>query len=76
MRTTVDIPEDLHRLATSIARDRHQTLSQAVVELIRRGLAPTDQPKLSISPITGLVLLDLGAGTITEEDVRSLDDDE
>jgi len=76
MRTTIDLPADLHRLATSIARDRNETLSQAVVALIERGLRRLDEPKLSVSPVTGLTVMHLGGPPITSEDVRALDDDE
>jgi predicted transcriptional regulator len=75
MRTTIDLPEDLHRIAASIARDKHQTLSQAVADLLRRALARTDKPELSLSPITGLPVIHVGR-PITIEDVRSLDDEE
>ncbi|HEX5139389.1 MAG TPA: antitoxin, partial [Dehalococcoidia bacterium] len=39
MRTTLDLPDDLHRQAKAIAREQGWTLSQAVVWLMRRGLA-------------------------------------
>ncbi len=38
MRTTIDLPEDLHRQAKAIAYERDWTLSQAVSWLMRRGL--------------------------------------
>ena len=42
MRTTVDLPDDLHRIATSLARHNKRSLGQVVAELMRRGLdAPT-----------------------------------
>jgi hypothetical protein len=34
VRTTIDLPDDLHAQAVAIARDTHQTLSQAVAGLI------------------------------------------
>ena len=75
MRTTIDLPEDLHRIATSIARDRGTTLSETVAELLRRGLGMGNKPQLRISPVTGLKVLHLGY-PVTNEDVRSLEDDE
>ena len=36
MRTTVDLPEDLHRIAASLARDTDRSLSQVVEYLMRR----------------------------------------
>ena len=75
MRTTIDLPEDLHRQAMSIARDSHRTLSQTVTCLIRRGLdqtGPSDEPTRSAR--TGLRTVGLGK-VITTDDVRSLDDE-
>lgn len=75
MRTTIDLPDDLHQLAISVARDKRQTLSQAVVDLMRRGLDQPHTNEIVISPVTGLATLRVGR-PITNEDVRSLDDDE
>jgi Arc/MetJ family transcription regulator len=38
MRTTIDLPDDLHRAAMLIARDRHQSLSRTVANLMRSAL--------------------------------------
>ncbi|MDR3068724.1 MAG: hypothetical protein LBU50_04395 [Cellulomonas sp.] len=75
MRTTIDLPDDLHRQATSIARDNHQTLSQAVVALMRRGLGQDRSATVRTDERTGRVVLHVGR-PVTEQDVRSLDDDE
>jgi metal-responsive CopG/Arc/MetJ family transcriptional regulator len=76
MRTTIDLPDDLLRTLKEIARDRNQTLSQAVVDAMRRSMAPTGPgAKIEMNPITGLPLIYLGRPT-TLEDVRALDDDE
>ncbi|MGB3351739.1 MAG: antitoxin [Mycobacterium sp.] len=76
MRTTIDLPEDLHRLAQAIARDTHRTLSETVAELIRRGLvAGSSAAAVSKDPRTGLPLVSVGS-VVTSEDVRSLEDDE
>lgn len=75
MRTTLDIPDDLHAQAVSIARDTHQTLSQAVAGLIRRGLHSGSPGTPGRSARTGLPVVHLGR-TITTEDVRRLEDDE
>ena len=74
MRTTIDLPEDLHRQAVAIARDTSRTLSETVAYLMRRGLGqgPIAPPSQSVR--TGLPILHLGT-VITTEDVRSLDDD-
>jgi hypothetical protein len=75
MRTTVDLPEDLHRIARSIARDTDRTLSEAVAMLMRRGLGSPDQGvSVSRDEDTGLPLIRVGV-PITSEDVRAVDDD-
>jgi Arc/MetJ family transcription regulator len=75
MRTTIDLPEDLHAQAVAIARDTHQSLSKTVAALIRRGLSSGGQCELARSNRTGLPVAHLGR-TITSEDVRRLEDDE
>jgi len=76
MRTTIDLPDDLHAQALAIARDTHQTLSQAVATLIRQGLlSSAGNAEVSTSPRTGLPVAHVGR-TVTSEDVRRLEDDE
>jgi len=75
MRTTIDLPEDLHKQAAAIARDTSRSLSETVAELMRRGLGQGRGTEISRSPRTGLPVLHLGR-VITTEDVRALDDDE
>jgi len=75
MRTTIDLPDDLHRQAMSIARDTSRTLSETVAALMRRGLEQGGAAKVSRSKRTGLPTVRLGTA-ITSEDVRALDDDE
>jgi hypothetical protein len=71
MRTTLDIPDDLHALAVAIARDTHQSLSRTVAALIRRGLSSGSPGEIATSARTGLPVVHLGR-TITTEDVRRL----
>lgn len=75
MRTTIDLPEDLHRQARSIAHDSQRSFSAVVAELIRRGLRSESSAPVAQDQSTGLPVLDLGK-TITSEDVRSLEDEE
>jgi hypothetical protein len=75
MRTTVDLPEDLHAQAVAISRDTHRTLSETVAYLMRRGLGQGQPAVVETSPRTGLPVVHLGR-TITTEDVRALEDDE
>jgi hypothetical protein len=74
MRTTVDLPEDLHAQAVAISRDTHRTLSETVAYLMRRGLGQGQAANMGTSPRTGLPVVHLGR-TITTEDVRALEDD-
>jgi Arc/MetJ family transcription regulator len=74
MRTTIDLPDDLHRQAMSIARDTSRTLSETVADLLRRALGQGGPAELARSERTGLPVLRLGT-TITTEDVRALDDE-
>jgi uncharacterized protein (UPF0254 family) len=74
VRTTIDLPDDLHRIAASIARDKAQTLSETVAELMRRGLGTNTGVEMSINPDTGLPVVRTGV-PITTDDVRALEDD-
>ena len=74
MRTTVDLPDDLHAQAVAISRDTHRTLSETVTYLMRRGLGQERPAEVGISPRTGLPVVHLGR-TVTTEDVRALEDD-
>ena len=75
MRTTVDLPDDLHKQALAIARDTRRTLSQTVADLIRRGLGTGEPAAVSVDSRTGLPVVSVGR-VVTSEDVRSLADEE
>ena len=75
MRTTIDLPDDLHRQAMSIARDTSRSLSETVADLVRRGLGQGLSPTISRSEVTGLPIVRLGS-TITTDDVRELEDEQ
>ena len=73
MRTTIDLPEDLHRIAMSLSRDKNFTLSQSVAFLIRRAL---DTRTIgTVKMVDGLPTIEIGR-PISSDDVRSLEDDE
>jgi hypothetical protein len=80
MRTTIDLPEDLHGIVTSLAAHTRRSLSQTAVELMRRGLAaPASAPvkartKVFRHPGTGLPVVRMSR-PITPEDVMALDDE-
>jgi predicted transcriptional regulator len=71
MRTTIDLPDDLHAQVVAIARDTHLSLSQTVAFLIRRGLGSGHSGEVVTSERTGLPVVHLGR-TITTEDVWRL----
>jgi hypothetical protein len=75
MRTTVDLPDDVHDAARSIARDRGASLSDTITDLVRRGLGQGGVVEFGRSPATGLPTARVGR-TVTQDDVRSLDDDD
>lgn len=74
MRTTIDLPDDLHQQALAIARDTKRTLSETVVEVMRRGLRHDVPVQTRRSERTGLPVIDLGR-VVTTEDVRTLEDE-
>jgi len=75
MRTTLEIPDELHAQAVAIARDTHQSLSQTIAKLIRRGLTSDTSGEIATSDRTGLPVVHVGR-VITSEDVRRLEDDD
>ncbi|MDQ6724798.1 MAG: antitoxin [Actinomycetota bacterium] len=75
MRTTIDLPDDLHQAAMLIARDRHQTLSRTVASLLRSALAGEHHhTTIEIDADSGLPTVRVGRG-ITAEDVAAVDED-
>ena len=83
MRTTLDLPEDLHRIATSLARHNKRSLGQIVAELMRRGLDAQVKPAnrmaepqafYRIDALTGLPVV-RSPRPITDEDVKALEDE-
>lgn len=83
MRTTIDLPTDLHRVVTSVATHNRKSMNQTVADLIRRGLAvglagskaaADAGSELQISARTGLPVI-RSARPVTAEDVRALEDE-
>lgn len=73
MRTTIDLPEDIHELARRVARDRGVSLGEAIAALVRQNLGRADGLRVGRSDRTGLPTVSVGR-PVTSEDVRSLDD--
>jgi hypothetical protein len=78
MRTTVDIPDNLHRIASGLARHTGRSLSQAVVDLMQRGLevqpVSLSAASFSLHPITGLPVA-RSKRPITADDVKAIEDE-
>jgi outer membrane lipopolysaccharide assembly protein LptE/RlpB len=75
MRTTIDLPDDLHQVLLSVARDEGRTLNQVVAQLLRRTLTPGGSPVVDNDRRTGLPVIRIGR-VITSDDVRSIEDEE
>jgi hypothetical protein len=78
MRTTIDLPDDLHQAVASIAAHTRRSMNQTVAELIRRGLAPAapaaEAAGFWLHGPTGLPQI-RSPRPVTAEDVRALDDE-
>jgi hypothetical protein len=71
MRTTVDLDEDILRVAKDIARDRDESLGRVLSDLVRRGLKPVSRTASSRSRIPVFPRLP-GAKPVTSEMVKEL----
>lgn len=74
MRTTIDLPDDLHDLARSLARDTGQTLSQTVAMMMRRAISGSPRTKGFTIDENGWPVF-TADHPITTEEVRSLEDE-
>lgn len=81
MRTTIDLPPDLHHAVTSIAAHARKSMNQTVAELIRRGSAnpaatadAAGNTGVRIDQQTGLPVI-RSPRPVTAEDVRALEDE-
>lgn len=73
MRTTIDLPDDLHAYVRQVAHDRRESMSKVTEDLIRRGVAHRADLTIERGP-RGLPIISVGR-EITDEDVKSLEDD-
>jgi hypothetical protein len=81
MRTTIDLPPDLHQAVASIAAHAGKSMGLTVAELIRRGLAhpalpddPAGSSGLRIDVDTVLPAI-RSPRPVTAEDVRAIEDE-
>jgi predicted transcriptional regulator len=76
VRTTVDLPAEVHQRAKQLADERHQSLSAIVAELAVRGLASMGEPAtLTKDPVSGLPTLTLGRRITAAEVADAMDDE-
>jgi hypothetical protein len=71
MRTTVDLDEDILRVAKDIARDRDESLGRVLSDLARRGLKPQSRARSSLHGVPVFPRLP-GAKLVTSEMVKEL----
>jgi Arc/MetJ family transcription regulator len=79
MRTTIDLPDDLHAIAGQLAQIQRTSLSAVVADLMRRALMPqidASAGKITADPATGFPTLRSGSGPITPDMVRQSQDDD
>ena len=50
MRTTVNLPDDVYRIARDVAHVRNISLGEAIGELVRQGLAPRGSSAQEYNP--------------------------
>jgi predicted transcriptional regulator len=72
VRTTIDLPDDLHALARQLAHDNQRSMSDVVADLIRQGLRRS--PVETTPSARGMPVVSVGRA-VTSDHVRSLDDE-
>ncbi len=75
MRTTVDLDEDILKVAKDLTRERAQSLGRVLSELVRKGLQPAASPKARLGVIPTLPRKP-GAQPVTMQAVKDLLDSE
>lgn len=75
MRTTVNLDDDVHELASIYAAARGVTLSVALSELVRRS-QPSAQASRMVVADNGLAFFPANGRVLTPEMVKAAQDDE
>ena len=76
VRTTVDLPPEIHRRVVELARTRGHSLSATVSELTARGLGQLDEPlRISIDPVSGFPVVSVGRRVTAEAVAEALTDE-
>jgi hypothetical protein len=71
MRTTVDLDEDILKVAKHLAQERAQSLGRVLSDLARQGLQPPPKSKVRVGVIPTLPRMP-GARPATMQDVKDL----
>lgn len=71
MRTTVDLDEDILRVAKHLAQERAQSLGRVLSDLARQALQPARRPKVRAGVIPTLPRIP-GGRPATMQDVKDL----
>jgi hypothetical protein len=77
MSNTVDLPADLYQQALEIARNSASTVNDVIAKLVRDSLQrqTTAEQTITYNPETGFPQFIFGR-TITESEIRSLEDED
>ncbi len=78
MRTTIDIPVELHERLKAYASQSGRSLSSAAVEMMARGMTSADIPTVTkVDPRTGLTTFNFRRGRpVTAAEVADLIDED
>lgn len=71
VRTTITLPDDLHRAVSAIAENAGLTFSETIARMVRDAVPGPGPIRMSISPVTGLPVFS-GGRVVTAEDVRAM----
>ena len=73
MRTTVDLDEDILKVAKHLAQERAQSLGRVLSDLARQGLQPVSRPRVRAGVIPTLPRKP-GARPVTMQEVKDLEE--
>ncbi len=74
MRTTIDLPTEIHDLARELAHQQNKSMSTVVTELIRAGLDSSTYRPAPQHASRAMPTISVGR-TVSADDVRSLEDE-
>ncbi len=76
MRTTVDLPQAVHRRAVEIAKRTGQSLSAVIADLTVRGLSQLDVPVLvTTDERSGFPVISVGRRVTSDQVAVALDEE-